>query len=183
MSRDYFKKLKKIAGLNEEVDIFAPIVKGQDGIIYSPNSSNFLKNHLIAGIADINKIKKFNAISSCLAIRFRVFDTYRFNESLFMDEVDQKFCEDQRNLNRKFEVIDVFVNQSFHQRNPELVANNFWPRFKIRVRDIMMYGKLKGKHYIFLAFVKSNLLGLQFAIKTKDKTIFYNTFKLSKSYL
>ena len=47
VNSDYFEKLNEAVLDNPDVDIFAPIVYGQDGIIYSPNEFNFLRNHSV----------------------------------------------------------------------------------------------------------------------------------------
>ena len=183
VNKDYFIQLCKAARSKSKIDIFAPIIRGQDGVIYSPNNANFLKNHLLKDVKNIREIKNFNAISSCLAVRFRVFKKYRFDERLFLDEVDQKFCEDQRKLGRKFSLIYVVICQNFHQRDSQLDANTLWPRFKLRIRDIIVYGKLKGNQYLYIGFLKTNLLGIQYALKTKDSSLMAKTFKLSKYWM
>lgn len=180
---NYFKELIKDCDLNKETDIFAPIIKGQNNVIYSPNSSNFFKNNLISNLSDINKIKKYNAISSCMAVRFKVFKNYRFDERLFLDEIDQKFFDDQRRLKRKFSTLNIIINQNFHQRNSNLKSGPLWRRFKIRIRDIIIYGKIKGKRYCLLAYLKTNMLGIQFAAKTGDISIIKKTFGLSNYWL
>lgn len=180
LNKNYFCQLSQMAKAKKNTDIFAPVIKGQNGVIYSPNSANFFKNHLVTDIKNIYKIKNFNAISSCLAIRFRVLKEYRFDERLFLDEVDQKFCEDQRKLGKNFSPINVIVFQNFHQRDSKLDSDTLWPRFKLRIRDIIVYGKLKGKGYTIVSFFKTNLLGIQYGLKTKDISLVVKTFKLSK---
>lgn len=179
LSLEYFEELKKEAIKNKKIDIFVPIIKGQDNIIYSPNSANFFKNKLIPSITKVNSIKKFNAISSCMGIRLDVFNDYKFDERLFLDEIDQKFCEDQRKRNRSFKAIPIIIFQNFHQREKNLNSLNLWPRFKLRIRDIMIYGSLKRGLYPVVALIKVNLLGIQFGIKTQSLSFIGRTFKES----
>lgn len=156
ITNDYFKELKKEAFQKEDVDIFAPIIIGQDGIIYSPNEYHFLKNNLILnkGKREISQ-DKFNAISSCLAIRSRVFDNYEYDENLFLDLVDQYFCLRQRQMGRKFSLLDTKIHQNFSQRNKDIDAKKYWIRMKIRLKDIMTYSLLMDKYrYQLLGYIK-----------------------------
>ncbi|WP_460018131.1 glycosyltransferase, partial [Lactovum odontotermitis] len=50
--------------VNEKYDIFVPKIKGQDGIIYSPNEAGFIKNKLVVSQNHVPKFQKFNAINS-----------------------------------------------------------------------------------------------------------------------
>ena len=159
---EYFSKLGQALVDHSDTDIFAPIIKGQNGVIYSPNNYCFLKNQILSSPLQQIKQERFNAISSCLAIRTRVFENYRYNEKLFVDEVDHCFCREQRDRHRKFEIIDVVINQNFHQREAKVVPEKAWKREKIRITDIFRHARLMGrKIYIILAFVKGCGLGLQ----------------------
>lgn len=177
VTEQYFTLLYQIASSSPDSEIFYPLVKGQDNVIYSPNSANFLKNHLLKSKNNVKNIKKINAISSCLAIRLRIFSSYRFDERLFLDEIDQKFCEDQRNLKRKFHYLPITVNQNFHQRDKNLKEKSFWMRYKLRIRDIIQYGKIKGSYYNLEAAIKVFFLTTQFAIKLKSGSFFKKAYK------
>lgn len=177
---EYFKCL--ISSVNIKNDIYAPIVIGQDNIIYSPNESHFLKNKLLKKRSQNPSQKKFNAISSCLAIKLKVFSNYSFDERLFLDEIDQKFCDDQRKSGKSFLKIDTTIKQNFHQRNSNINPSAYWIRFKIRIKDIFIYGCIKGRIYKILAFIKVNLLAFEFAIKLKDFSLITKTLKYSIYY-
>ena len=58
ISADYFNVLKQEIKKNKEVDIFAPIVYGQDGVIYSPNESRYIKNKLVSTEEETFHIQK-----------------------------------------------------------------------------------------------------------------------------
>ena len=165
---------------NPETDIFAPIIKGQDGIIYSPNEFNFLKNHFISSPDQVVSQNAFNAIASCLAIRMRVFDDYRFNEKLFVDQVDQFFFCEQRSLGRKFGVIKVEILQHFYQRGATLTPEAGWRRLSLRIVDIFRHARLMGgKKYTLLAFVKCCGLGVQIGKKSKSIGVMFKAGLLS----
>ena len=66
---EYFDKLEEEIISSPDVDVFAPVIFGQDEVIYSPNEFNFLRNHFITDENQIVSQDGFNAIASCLAIR------------------------------------------------------------------------------------------------------------------
>lgn len=167
VSQEYFEKLNQTTQSNPEVDIFVPIVYGQDGIIYSPNSFNFLKNRFISTPDDNVPHDSFNAIASCMAVRKRIFNEYRFNETLFVDQIDQYFFCEQRELGRKFMKIDAQIYQNFYQRERTLSPEAGWRRLRLRVVDIIRHARLMGGgKYIFWGFIKCCGLGIQIGKKS-----------------
>lgn len=169
VTQEYFDVLSKAVENNKDVDIFAPIVYGQDGVIYSPNEFNFLRNHFISNPSQEVSQESFNAIASCLAIRKKVFENYRFNEFLFVDQIDQFFFCEQRALNRKFMKINVSITQNFYQRGAVLDAESAWKRVRLRMIDVMRHAKLMGGfRYRVLGFVKCCGLSVQIAKKSKS---------------
>ena len=172
ITEEYFAKLDQMVDKYPDVDIFAPIIRGQDGVIYSPNEFNFLRNHFITSPKQEVSQDSFNAIASCLAIRTRVFENYRFNEKLFVDQVDQYFFCEQRKLGRKFGVLDVEIVQNFYQRGATLTPDAGWKRLKLRIVDVFRHARLMGgAKYILLAFVKCCGLGVQIGKKCKSLSI------------
>lgn len=184
IKQDYFNVLKDALDKYPDVDIFAPIIKGQDGVIYSPNEFNFLKNHFIVRADQKVSQEAFNAIASCLAVRVRVFETYRFNEKLFVDQVDQYFFCEQRKLGRKFGILNVEILQNFYQRGATLTPEAGWNRLRLRIYDIYRHARLMGKiKYIFLSFVKCCGLGIQIGMKSKSIEVVGKSMALSISLL
>ena len=180
ITEDYFEKLRLAVLKNPDVDVFAPVIRGQDGVIYSPNSYNFFKNKLIKSSTDPIPQKSFNAISSCLAIRKRVFDDYRYNEVLFVDEIDHCFFREQRERNKKFIVLNITINQNFHQREKKIDPKKAWLRVKIRIIDIFRHARLINKiKYLWLAFVKCCGIGFQIGVKSKSLSVILKSFALS----
>lgn len=177
---DYFMLLKKKLMDYPDIDIFVPIVRGQDGIIYSPNNYNFLKNDLVTNPKEEVLQKRFNAISSCMTIRMSVFDDYRYNELLFVDEIDHCFCREQRERGKKFAVVDLEVKQNFHQRTKYIAPGLAWNRVRIRLIDIFNHARIMGSmKYIFLAFVKSCGISAQIGKKSKSISVFFKAIILS----
>lgn len=184
LTEDYFEKLNSAAHNNENVDVFAPVVYGQDGGIYSPNEFNFLRNHFIKSKDQEVSQESFNAIASCLAIRRKVFDNYRFDETLFVDQVDQYFFCQQRKLGRSFMKLDTIINQSFYQRGATLSAERGWRRVRLRLIDVMRHAKLMGGlKYKILGYIKCCGLSLQIAKKTKSVEVLMKGLCLSTKLL
>lgn len=180
ITNDYFDVLKKAAIKNTDVDIFAPIVRGQDGVIYSPNNYNFLKNKLVTNPISEVRQDSFNAISSCMAIRIRVFDNYRYNEKLFVDEIDHCFCREQRARGKKFGILNVEIKQNFHQREEKIAADVAWNRVRIRILDIFKHSRLMGGgKNILLAFIKCCGLALQIGNKSNSIAVTSKVVALS----
>jgi len=165
ISEDYFTHLNE-AILSNSFDVFVPLIRGQDGIIYSPNNNCFLKNRLVKSINEIN-FKKINAINSCLAVRFRLFVDYRYDEELFLDSIDQNFFDDLRVMGVNFKILDIVINQEFSQRANILDKTLIVPRLRIRVKDLMVYAR-KSWLYTFLGVIKAFGWGVVFSYKCKS---------------
>lgn len=177
---EYFVRLRQALIDLPDVDIFTPIVHGQDGVIYSPNNYNFFKNELVKNPKNEVIQDRFNAISSCMAIRKRVFDDYRYNEQLFVDEIDHCFCREQREKGRVFHVLDIEILQNFHQRNISITPEAGWERLRIRICDIIRHARLMGGgKYVFFAFVKCCGLGVQIGKKCKSIGVMMKSWALS----
>ncbi len=180
ITSEYFQKLRIAIEEHSDVDIFAPIMRGQDGVIYSPNEFNFLRNHFISSPDQVVSQNSFNAIASCLAIRMRVFDNYRFNEKLFIDQVDQYFFCEQRSLGRKFAILDVEILQHFYQRGATLTPGDGWRRLRLRIVDVFRHARLMGgKKYTLLALMKCCGLGVQIGKKSKSIGVMLKAVLLS----
>lgn len=172
LTKEYFIALNDALLKNEISDIFVPIIYGQNDVIYSPNNAGFLKNKLLKSAEDIINLKKFNAINSCLAARFHVYENYRYNENLFLDSVDHNFFDEMRVMKRNFAVLPIKIRQNFFQRELCLDIPTVKKRFQIRVIDLMTYSR-KGVKYNFLALLKAFAWGLLFSWKCKSFSIFF----------
>ena len=144
VTKPYFEQLFRALKRYPDIDIFAPVIRGQDGVSYSPNEFHFLKNKLLSDPNQTVSPNLFNAIAGCLAIRTRVFDYYRYNETLFVDQVDQFFFCEQRALGRSFMKLNVEIKQDFYQRGKTLSADAAWNRLCIRLVDVMRHARLLG---------------------------------------
>lgn len=166
ITQEYFDVLQESIKDNKNIDIFAPIVYGQDGVIYSPNDARFIKNRLISNEKDADSIKKYNAINSCLAVKISVYKNYRYDETLFLDQTDQNFFDDMRQLNKKFFTLKTIIHQNFSQRGEKLEPKKMLIRYTIRIKDIMRYGRKTFANNC-KSLIKACGLALQMGIKCK----------------
>ncbi|MBU5370986.1 glycosyltransferase family 2 protein [Enterococcus avium] len=149
-------------------DVLVPIIKGQNNIIYSPNESGLIKNHLLESKEICQRrFKRFNAINSCLTVKLDYYSNYRYDERLFLDQIDQLFFDFLRTQAFKYKVIDVVVDQNFSQRELNL-DESYLQRFRIRTQDILTYGHVSSANSLGLSYLKNILLGIQFSMKTKN---------------
>ena len=143
LKEGYFDCLKKKAE-NSTYDVFVPVIYGQNGVIYSPNESSWLKGKYIASPEQEIPQNKFNAINSCLAVKLRAYKGYTYDEGLFMDCVDTKLFDDFRKKKLRFCVLPVEIYQNFFQRGDSQDLQKYWNRFRIRIKDTMYYSYLNG---------------------------------------
>lgn len=184
VSEEYFTVLVKAVDEQPDIDIFAPIIYGQDGVIYSPNEFNFLRNHFISTPDQEVAQDSFNAIASCLAVRMRVFDGYRFNEKLFVDQVDQFFFCEQRKRGMKFGILPVKILQNFYQRGNTLTSEAGWRRLRLRIVDVMRHARLMEEFkYVLMGYVKCCGLGIQIGKKSKSIGVMVKSIVLSTKLL
>lgn|SRR5574344_174781 len=168
---DYFSLLESCALQHEEIDIFAPIIKGQDDIIYSPNRYGFFRSSYLKTPEDEIDYSEFNGINSCLAIRARIFKNYRYSEDLFMDLTDNLFFDDMRNMNKRFFILRTVIYQTFFQRGNNISAVKILKRLKIKIIDFMVYARKKGFGYLCLGLLKTYAWGISLSLKTKSITV------------
>lgn len=95
VKQEYFDCLKNKV-VDKTFDVFVPVIYGQNGVIYSPNESGWLKGKYIKSLEQQISQNKFNAINSCLAVRLKAYKGYTYDEGLFMDCVDTKLFDDFR---------------------------------------------------------------------------------------
>ena len=138
VTQEYFDELEADLRDHPDVDIFCPPIRAQDGKFYSPNSYGLIKSHQMHQATDMVPQKHFNAINSCTAIRSYVFDGYRYDERLFLDQIDHKFFEDQRNLGRKFMKMSTIINHEFSLQEVKDIQS-IERRYSILVPDFLTF--------------------------------------------
>lgn len=179
ITAQYFDELILLSEQNSDVDVFAPVIYGQNGVIYSPNEFSFMRNNFIKKPEDNVEQTKFNAIASCLAIRKNVFLNYRFNEFLFIDQVDQNLLYDLRKKKVKFLKMNTIIHQNFYQRGCNINEKNAWNRLQLRLRDILRQTIILGGQYKLLGFIKCIGLAIQIGLKCHSITLTVKAMILS----
>ena len=170
ISQEYFDCLNRYSSL-EEYDVFAPIIRGQNGVIYSPCKTGWLKGHYINDIRQSIPDRKFTAINSCLAVRLKIYEKYRYDENLFLDCVDTLFFDNLRAKGKHFFLLPVEIQQNFFQRG-EIDSRKLWNRFRIRIIDTKYYSKLGGFRCHVAGYIRIIGWALQFSFKTKSAIFF-----------
>ena len=166
VTQEYFDKLEEAVNQNSQVDVFVPIIMGQDKKFWSPNKARFFKNKQIKSINEKIDNSDFNAINSCTAVRLRDYKSYRYNEKLFLDHVDQNFFDEQRKLNRKFFVLKTVIHHNFSLKKKNISEKDLEKRYKLRISDFKTYCLIQNKS-LFLCKTKILLWGLRETVNTR----------------
>ena len=97
------------------------------------------------------------AINSCMAIRLSVFDSYRYDENIFLDGVDHHFMADMREKGHRTCVIPYRCNHEFSgdmKQTPDAAGI----RFRIFAKDYRYI--LRNEKWGYLRFVGKRMLRL-----------------------
>lgn len=165
IDKKFFSKQKELSA--KLIDIIAPKILGQNGIIYSPNEYGVLKNKLVLQNGGNLNYSKFNAINSCLTVNLEIYRDFRYSDYLFLDQVDQLFFDLIRNKKYKIGIMDVLIKQNFSQRD-KILSLNYLNRFEIRTKDILRYGAISPVNNVFYSYLKNCLLAFNFFRKTRN---------------
>lgn len=172
VTQEYFDVLEKSILAHEECSVFVPVMQGQDGKFWSPNKARFFKNKQMKSLGDTIPNSQFNAINSCTAVKLNVYNDYRYNEKLFLDQVDHNFFEDQRNLRRKFCKMNIVIQHNFSTRNLEDNIDKIKPRYKIMIPDFLTFCSKNRIRYT-LGVVKVLGWGVRESIRYKDVSFLF----------
>ena len=164
---DYIEMLKVEADSNPDVDIFAPYMQGQNGVLYSPAKAGFFKNHYMNNTDEDIPQNKFFAIYSCCSCKWIVYKNYRYDEKLFMDLIDNNFCDDQRRIGRKFKSINLILQQNYALKNDGLTMEKIQRRWKIWIPDFLVYCK-KNNLRMLGYYPAIAARGVMLSLKCKD---------------
>lgn len=167
VTREYFVQLQMALAEHPECSIFVPVIQGQDKKFWSPNEARFFKNKQLKKVNQSIQNSKFNAINSCTAVRLDVYKNYRYDERLFLDQIDHSFFRDQRRLNRKFYKLPIIIQHNFSLKNRKTSIDSLKKRYEIMIPDFLTYcGDTQSQRV--LAMVKVFGWGVRESIKYKD---------------
>jgi GT2 family glycosyltransferase len=167
ISEDYFLKLEQHLKNNEQV--IAPIICDANDKIWGPKEHanismlKYIKSKReplsIEKIIKMEKNNELSAINSGLVINYDVFSKYTYDESLFLDCVDWKFCDDMQKMNIQINYFEGKIIQDFHYDNTDkTITQGIHNRIIGRKKDLWNYSKRKYLFYlsiIILVHIKS----------------------------
>lgn len=181
VTQDYFDKLDVEINNRKEVSIFTPIIQGQDNKFWSPNEARFFKNKQLKNSKGNIKDIRFNAINSCTAVKLEVYKNYRYDERLFLDQVDHSFFYDMRKKKMKFCKLDVIIKHNFSLKNKYTSIENIKKRYEIMIPDFLIYCS-KNIWKLFLGVIKVLGWGVREGLKYKNPIfIFWCLNKAAKT--
>lgn len=174
ITREFFDCL--YLNLESGKDVYIPYIVGQDKKIYSPNKAGYFKNKPVK-FGQIPECK-INGIMSCTTIKYPLIKKIRFDERLFLDQVDQLLFDKLRLQNASIEILKITVRQNFHQRE-KINSKKAWTRLRIRLRDLDIYYQISNYNFLFRSIgkIKGIILGLQLTINSKSLLPVLNAIK------
>ena len=172
VTMEYFDVLEKDVIENPQIDIFAPVIQGQDGKFCSPNEYHYIKNRQLKTKDDNIDCLRFNAINSCSAVRMKVYEKYRYTEQLFLDQVDHQFFEDQRNLGRTFKKLDVVIQHNLSTKSKIYSIEIIKKRYSIMIPDFLWFCHKSIDRYA-LGWIKVIGWGIRGAIRFRNLHFFF----------
>ncbi|HEM6372262.1 TPA: glycosyltransferase [Streptococcus suis] len=166
VDQNYFDVLNE--NINENYDIYVPVIKAQNGKFYSPNEEGFLKNKQLKSVNGKIRQKKFNAINSCTAVKLDVYKNYRYDEKLFLDQIDHDFFRSQRLHNKRFFKLPIIIHHNLSLKDTSGNIESVKQRFNILIPDYITYVSKKGRLAKAMGKLKIFGWGVQQAIKNKN---------------
>lgn len=109
----YFEALAAAAAAHPNIDLFAPVVMDQKGIL-SPCTISSVACRRVKS-ADELPSQGVSVINSGLAVRLRVFKNYAYDEGQFLDYIDHAFIRDiaSNKLDKIYIMKKVLLQQRF----------------------------------------------------------------------
>lgn len=158
VNEDYFHILDQQILISQS-DIYAPFLYSAGRII-----SPFLlfENHrtqLIndADLSPVASLEKLSAVNSGMAINLSLFDSYRYDEKIFLDGVDHCFILDMRRRGIKVDILPCHCEHAFSgdERSSQEAAES---RFRIYIKDYRYI--LSCRKWDYLILVGKRMLSL-----------------------
>ena len=172
VTQEFFDELSKEAEAHPEIDIFAPVIMGQDGKFWSPNRARFFRNKQLKSATEKINDSEFNAINSCTASRVRIFKDYRYDERLFLDQVDHSFCRDQRERHKKFLKLNCIIHHNFSTKSKMSDIDSVKKRYSLMIPDFLTYCNKDSKH-LHLGYIKVFGWGVREGLKYQKTSFLF----------
>lgn len=169
-SNTYFDALRDVN--QQKTDVFLPIVEdvSKPGTIVSPNQKGVLKNKF-SSENELPNLTKINAINSGMVVSKLVLNQIKFDETLFLDEVDSAFFDELRRARVTIGLLRVKIQQNFSASS---ISNSDGSRFRfrLRVRDLLIYYSHQKWFVRPFGMVKVLLLGLRNGLHARSLRFF-----------
>lgn len=162
---DFFEKFRIQMEEHPKIDVFVPVLTQSNKII-SP-CRKCVWNRYFRSADECMKIKSaesIQAFNSGMIIRLSLFDSYRYDERIFLDGVDHAFMRDIAELRAKVHVVPVQCKQRFSGREKVPVGQAI-RRFEVYIRDSkvlyektpIQYWFIVGKRMVHLSMIYKTL--------------------------
>ncbi len=140
ITNQYFQDIEK-AYINQKADIYLPIIYDQEGSLLSPS---MMMTYRCLRAKTLDEINDTNicGINTGMAIKGEIFNSYRYNENLFLDFVDHNFIRDMKEQNRKIVYVNTKLEQNFSLLEDDYKSS--LKRFRIAKKDIHEYYNHRG---------------------------------------
>ena len=166
--------IEKLQGLLErkEIDLILPIIKTKKGAIMSPckqGKCGFFKHY--NDIAQIDVNHQLSAINSGMCISRNIWESYQYDEQLFLDYVDHQFMKDFFKRSNKMHIMkDIVLVQDFSAETDDLRKAKF--RYSIQMKDIRYFLR-KNKYPCYCIWIHMWRRKLRLFIKNKKLEVLF----------
>ena len=142
----------------EKKDINLPVVRSiQDGHIFSPSiKKNRIRSIVIQSVNELEG-NQITAINSGMVIKASVFESIRYNESLFLDCVDHDFMDQVNERGYEIKILQSLIFQNLSRQN---IKNNESTKARMIIygKDFKKYCYAKKRYiYFMISFFRSSI--------------------------
>ena len=171
IASEYIEKMKELLE-RKEIDLILPIIRTKKGAIMSPCKRG--KYGLFKHYDDIAQIEvnhQLSAINSGMCISRNIWESYQYDEQLFLDYVDHQFMKDFFQRSNKIYIMkDIVLVQDFSAETDDLQKAKF--RYSIQTKDIRYFLK-KNKYPFYCIWIHMWRRKLRLFIKNKKPEVLF----------
>lgn len=163
LTEEYFSEVRKLSNDNA-IDVGLPIVIAGD-ILFSPSNVRFGCTSKIVKSREELRVEHITAINSGMFIRYSTFDKARYNEALFLDNVDHDFMKQVRNAKLLIYIMESKIIQNYS--NFELMnLESVLKRYVIFKHDYKLFCKSADRLWFYYLYMIKHTLLLSIRYKT-----------------
>lgn len=163
LTEEYFSEIRKLS-IDNIIDVGLPIVIA-GSILFSPSNVRFGCTTKIVASKDDLILNSITAINSGMLIRAGTFEKVRYNEALFLDNVDHDFMKQVRKVGLLIYVMKSKIYQNYS--NFELMKlDSALKRYIIFKHDYKMFCKNAERLWFYYLYILKYTLSLSAKYKT-----------------